>query len=225
MQVDILARPAAAAARCHLQPGESLVAEVGSMIAMTAGMNVVTTSRKRGGGLMAGIKRMFAGESMFVNEFTANAPDQRLHLAPALMGDIVHHRLDGGSLVVQGSSWLASSADITIDATWQGFGKALFSGEGAFWLKLAGAGDVLLSSYGAVTPVEVDGEYVVDNGHIVAFEDTLQFRMAKAGTSLVGSFLGGEGLVCRFSGRGRLWCQSHNAPDFGRRLGGRLKPR
>ncbi|MEZ6126750.1 MAG: AIM24 family protein [Planctomycetaceae bacterium] len=48
------------------------------------------------------------------------------------------------------------------------------------------------------------------------FEDTLQFTVTKAGASLIGSLLGGEGLVCRFSGQGRLFCQSHNPPSFGK---------
>ena len=120
---------------------------------------------------------------------------------------------------------MASDTDIEIDATWQGFGKALFSGESIFWLKCSGEGDLFLSSFGAIYEVEVDGEHVVDTGHIVAFEDTLQFNVTKAGTSLIGSFLGGEGLVCRFSGHGRLFCQSHNPPGFGKALGPKLKPR
>jgi uncharacterized protein (AIM24 family) len=83
----------------------------------------------------------------------------------------------------------------------------------------------LLSSFGAIYEVSVTGEYVVDSGHIVAFEDTLQFTMGKASKSLVGSFLGGEGLVCKFSGQGKLYCQSHNPPSFGKLLGPKLRPR
>jgi uncharacterized protein (TIGR00266 family) len=138
---------------------------------------------------------------------------------------VIHRRLQGGSMIVQGSSWLASSTAIDIDATWQGFGKAIFSGEGLFWLKCSGEGDLFLSSFGAIYEVEVDGDYVVDTGHIVAFDDTLQFAIRKAGASWIGSFLGGEGLVCRFSGKGRLLCQSHNPPSFGALLGPKLKPR
>ena len=73
--------------------------------------------------------------------------------------------------------------------------------------------------------MDVDGEYIVDTGHIVAFEDTLQFRIVKAGRSLIGSFLGGEGLVCKFKGQGKLYCQSHNPPNFGKLIGPKLKAR
>jgi len=198
------------------------------MIAMSPGFEVETTTRKkssRGGGLLKGLKRMLAGESLFLNHFTATDAEQTLIVGPRLLGDVVHRRLQSGSMIVQGSSWLASSTDIEIDATWQGFGKALFSGEGMFWLKCSGEGDLFLSSFGAIYEVEVDGDYVVDTGHIVAFDDTLQFSIRKAGASWIGSFLGGEGLVCRFSGQGRLLCQSHNPPSFGALLGPKLKPR
>ena len=228
MRHDILSRPAAAVASLTFDAGESLTCEVGGMIAMSPGFEVETTTRKKnsqGGGLIKGLKRMLAGESLFLNHFTATSSDQTLILGPRLLGDVVHRRLHGGAMIVQGSSWLASSSDIEIDATWQGFGKALFSGEVMFWLKCHGEGDLFLSSFGAIYEVPVDGEYVVDTGHIVAFDDTLQFSIGKASGSWIGSFLGGEGLVCRFSGQGRLLCQSHNPPSFGALLGPKLKPR
>ena len=227
MDIEILARPAASVAHLTLEAGETVTCEVGAMIAMSSGLTVETTSRKKGGsgGILKGLKRMLVGESFFLNHFTAHAPGQTLTIGPTLVGDIIHHRLDGGTLVVQGSSWLASSPDIEIDATWQGFTQALFGGEGIFWVKCTGTGDVLVNSFGAIYEVPVDGRYVVDTGHIVAFEESLEFKIGKASESLIGSFLGGEGLVCKFDGKGKLYCQSHNAPAFGRKLGSRLKPR
>ncbi|MDD4267909.1 MAG: TIGR00266 family protein [Pirellulaceae bacterium] len=227
MQYEILSRPAASAAKLTLDAGESVTCEVGAMIAMSAGFTVETTSRKKGGGggLIKGLKRILAGENLFLNHFTATAPNQTLIIGPGLLGDIIHHPMKGGTVVVQGSSWLASGIGIDIDATWQGLGKALFSGERMFWVKCSGSGDLFLNSFGAIYPVDVAGEYVVDTGHIVAFEDTLQFHIGKASKSLVGSFLGGEGLVCKFSGQGRLYCQTHNPPNFGKLLGPKLKPR
>lgn len=227
MQYEIQARPAASVTRLSLHAGESVTCEVGAMIAMTSGLTVETTSRQKGGGggIVKGLKRMFAGESLFLNHFTAQQDDQSLIIGPRLMGDIVHHDLTGGTLIVQGSSWLASSTDIEVDATWQGIGKALFSGESMFWVKCSGTGDLWLSSFGAIYEVSVQGEYVVDTGHIVAFEDTLEFNVVKASKSLVGSILGGEGLVCKFHGQGRLYCQSHNPPSLGKLLGPKLRPR
>ncbi|MCK5690814.1 TIGR00266 family protein, partial [Myxococcota bacterium] len=150
---------------------------------------------------------------------------QEIIIGPALTGDIIHHKLEGGTLVAQGSSWLASSADIEIDTTWAGFGAAMFSGESIFWVKLSGNGDVLLNSFGAIYEIDVDGGYTVDTGHIVAFEDSLQFKIGKASKSLIGSMLGGEGLVCKFEGKGKLYCQTHNPPNFGAMIGSKLTPR
>lgn len=226
MKIDILARPGAAVARCHLDAGESLTCEYNGMISMSAGLSVETTSQTKGGkgGLLKGLKRMFVGENFFLNHYTASEPGQHLIVGPQMLGDVLHHRLDG-TLIVQGSSWLASAAGIEVDASFQGLAKALFSGEGLFWVKCSGQGDLLLSSFGAIYAIDVDGAYTVDTGHIVAFEDTLDFRIGKSNPSLIGSFFGGEGLVCKFSGRGRLYCQSHNPPSLGKLLGPKLKPR
>lgn len=227
MQYEILSRPAASVAKLSMDNGESLTCEVGAMIAMSTEFEVETTTKKKGasgGGFGKALKRMFAGESLFLNHFTSLDNSQSLIIGPRMLGDILHFPLTGGTLVVQGSSWLASDTSIDIDASWQGFGKALFSGESMFWLKCSGEGDLFLSSFGAIYEIEVNGEHIVDTGHIVAFEDTLQFTIAKAGASFIGSFLGGEGLVCRFSGQGRLFCQSHNPPSFGKALGPKLKP-
>jgi uncharacterized protein (TIGR00266 family) len=226
MQIDILCRPSASVAKLTLDAGEQVVCEVGAMIAMSAGFNVQTTARQRGGGgLWAGVKRMVAGENFFLNQFVASQPEQTLYLGPGLCGDVILHRLRAGSLIVQGSSWLASGPGVEIDATFQGVGNALFSGESMFWVRCTGTGDVLLSSFGAIYEIDVEDTHVVDSGHIVAFEDTLQFRVGKLGDSWLQTFLSGEGLVCHFQGRGKLYCQSHSPPNFGKQLGPMLHPR
>lgn len=226
MKHELSSGPAAAVVKVHLNKGEELTCEVGAMVAMSTKMTVETTTKQRGakGGIMQGIRRMFSGENLFINHFTAKADEQYLILGPTFMGDIVHHHLEQGALIVQGGSWLASDTKISVDTTFQGLGKAFFSGEGAFWVKCTGNGDIFLNSFGSIYVVEVDGEYIVDTGHIVAFEDSLQFGVEKAGASWIGAILSGEGLVCRFSGKGKLYCQSHNPPSFGYSLRPALKP-
>jgi uncharacterized protein (TIGR00266 family) len=232
MNIDISCRPAAAAAELTLAAGETVTVEVGAMIAMDTEIRVETTSQSRGQfrrkglrGMLQGLRRLFSGESFFLNHFTATAEGQKLILGSTLVGDIISHRLDGSTLVVQSSSWMASTPGVDIDTTWAGLSNAFFSGEGVFWVKCSGTGDVLVNSFGAIYPVDVDGEYIVDTGHIVAYEDTLSFKPRKATDSWIGSFLGGEGLVCAFSGRGRVYCQTHNPPSFGQALAAKLKPR
>ena len=225
MQVEVLARPGAAAARLRLAAGEKITCEVGAMIAMSPGLQVATTARTRQSGFLRGIKRMLAGENFFMNEFTAQGDGQELIIGPPLVGDVMHHRLEGGSIIVQGSSWLASSGNVELDMAWQGFGNALFSGERAFWVKCSGTGHVLVNSYGGIYEVNMRDSYTVDTGHVVAFEDTLRFRVGRAADSWLDSLLTGEGLACKFSGEGKLWCQTHNPTRLGQALGPQLKPR
>jgi uncharacterized protein (TIGR00266 family) len=226
MQAEILARPSASVARLTLDTNETVTCEVGAMIAMSTGFTVETSaSRRGGGGLWAGMKRMVAGENFFLNHFTARAGAQSLIIGPVMCGDVVHRPLRGESLIVQGSSWLASGPGVAMDASYQGLGKALFSGESVFWIKCSGQGDLFLNSFGAIYEIQVDGSHVVDSGHIVAFDDTLQFSVGKLGDSWLDTFLSGEGLVCHFRGQGTLYCQSHSPPSFGRLLGPMLRAR
>jgi uncharacterized protein (TIGR00266 family) len=145
-------------------------------------------------------------------------------LAPKLMGDVLTYQMTPDGLVLQASSYLASESDVDIDLGFQGF-KSVFSGESLFWLEVSGRGTLLLTSFGAIYEVDVDGEYIVDTGHIVAFEKSLSFKITKPGSSWIGAFLGGEGLVCRFTGKGKVFCQTHNTSAFGQLVGSQLPPR
>lgn len=225
MQIDIQYRPANAAARVVLQPGETVTAEGGAMISMSPNVTIETTTIQRGkGGVLAGIKRLVAGENFFLNHFTAQRQSGEIWLSSGMPGDMVVRQLDGLALIIQSGSFVASEQGVSIDASFQGIGKALFSGESMFWLRASGTGQIVLNSFGAIYPIHVDGEYIVDTGHIVAYEETLEFNIVKAGKSLIGSFLGGEGLVCKFRGTGTVWCQSHNDKGFGETIGPMLKP-
>ncbi|NJL40064.1 MAG: TIGR00266 family protein [Leptolyngbyaceae cyanobacterium SM1_4_3] len=225
MKVDILHQPESAIAKIDMAPQEELTAEAGAMVSMSGHMNVNTTLRKgKGGGVFGGLKRMLAGESLFLSVFRSGEQPAEIYLAPKLMGDILPYQLDAHDLVIQSTGYLASTPGVDLDLGFQGL-KSVFSGESIFWLTASGSGLVLLSAFGGIYEIKVDGEYIVDTGHIVAFEKTLNFSITKAGSSWVGAFLGGEGLVCRFQGQGRLFCQTHNPGAFGRLVGSKLPPR
>jgi uncharacterized protein (TIGR00266 family) len=119
---------------------------------------------------------------------------------------------------------MACEPNVQVDVGWQGF-KSMFSGESLFWLKASGSGQMILSSFGSIYEVDVQDTYIVDTGHIVAFEETLSFSLSKAGSSWWHSILGGEGIVCRFKGRGKVYCQSHSPNSFGSELTPHLRPR
>ncbi len=225
MNVEILHQPDSAIARVTLESGEELVAEAGCMIAMSGFINASTTLRQgKGGGILGGLKRLVAGESLFLSVFRSPKAGGEVFLAPKFMGDILLYQVTGLGLVVQSTSYLASENNVDIELGFQGL-KSIFSGESVFWLNVTGNGGVILSSFGAVYEIDVDGEYIVDTGHIVAFEKSLNFEITKPGSSWLGAFLGGEGLVCRFKGQGKIYCQSHNAGAFGSVVGSKLPAR
>lgn len=225
MKVELNSGPGNTAARLILDPGEVCTAEGGSMIAMSGDMKIETTTHKKGkGGVLKAVKRMLAGENFFVNHYTAGSNGGEVFAAPTMFGDMIEYDLKGETLVVQAGSWLASEHSVNMDMGWQGL-KTLFSGESLFWLHMSGQGKVVLNSFGAIYSVEIDGEYIVDTGHVVAFQETLDFSISKAGKSWISSILGGEGLVLKFKGKGTVWCQSHNPSSFGRALGPMLPPR
>ena len=224
MDVVLEHGPGNAVARLTLSPGETCTAEAGAMIAMSGNMAVTTTTHKKGqAGLFKAMKRMVAGESFFLNHFEPQQTTGEVCLGTTLSGDMLSLDLDSG-LVVQAGSFVACEHSVDMDLGWQGI-KNLVSGESLFWLHMSGRGKLVLGAFGAIYPVDVDGEALVDTGHIVAFDDTLDFSLSKAGGSWLHSWLGGEGLVCRFKGRGRVWCQSHSPSGFGHRLTPMLRPR
>ncbi|HAG80233.1 MAG TPA: TIGR00266 family protein [Cyanobacteria bacterium UBA12227] len=225
MNIELLHQPDSAIARVILNAGEELVAQAGSMVAMSGSINASTTLRQgKGGGILGGLKRLVAGESLFLSVFRSPIAGGEIFLAPKFMGDILLYQMKGQELVVQATSYLASASDVDIDLGFQGL-KSVFSGESIFWLTASGSGSLLLNSFGAIYEVPVKGEYIVDTGHIVAFEKSLTFEITKAGSSWIGAFLGGEGLVCRFKGQGKIYCQTHNPGAFGYQVGSKLPPR
>ncbi len=225
MKVEFQHRPGNTAAKITLAVGESVTAESGAMIAMSGNMGITTTThKKKSGGLFKAAKRLLAGESLFLNHFEPRDKEGEVYIGSNLAGDMMEYELDNESLIVQSGSFIAAEESVDVDMGWQGF-KSLFSGESVFWLNISGRGKAVLSSFGAIYPVEVDGEYIVDSGHIVAFNETLDFKITKAGKSWLHSFMGGEGLVCKFSGKGTVWCQSHSPSSFGKILSSSLRQR
>ncbi len=212
MQVEILASPSFSFATVTIAPGGEVQVEAGAMAAYSDGVEVETKAR---GGMMAGFKRsVLGGESFFINTFTA-ASGGSVSVAPSLPGDMTTVSLDGShALFVQSGSWIASDPTIEVDTKWGG-ARTFFGGEGLFLLRCTGRGDLLMSSYGAIlSRTLAAGEgYTLDTGHVVAFDESMQYTVRKAGNWKT-TVLGGEGLVTRFVGPGRLWLQTRSPSDF-----------
>lgn len=226
MRIEIQNKPAYAIADVHLADGECVVSEGGAMVSMTPNITVSTSTMSTGGGvggILKAAKRLLAGENFFLNKFTAGG-EGHVSLAPTLVGDLEHIVCDGNKgIVVQSTSFLAKSEGLEMDTKFGGM-KGFFSGEGLFWIKFTGAGDLLINSFGGIFHIDVDGKFICDTGHIAAFEDTLDYKVKKVG-GWKATLLSGEGLVCEFEGKGKLYMQTHNAPEFGKFVGVKLPPR
>lgn len=212
--------PSFAWLRVKLGAGESIEAEAGSMVTMTPGVSMTTrlNAGSRAGffgrllALMVALARkLFGGETLFINTFTASAGGGEVVLAPSLSGPIWHKALvhGGGRLLVQAGSYLASTQGVDTKLRWGGL-RGLFGGEGLFFLESSGDGDLFINSYGGIHEIDVDGTAIVDTGHIVAFDATLDFKIRAAGGGVKSFLFSGEGLVCEFRGRGKLYIQSRD---------------
>jgi len=166
------------------------------------------------GGFLSGLKRSFlGGESFFMNTFKASAPGE-ITFAPPLPGDIAHFQLNGETIFVQSSSYIASSPDISVDTKWAG-AKGFFAKEGLFLLRVQGTGDVFLSSYGAIHEVKLEEgkSYTIDNGHMVAFDEGVNYKVKRVG-GLKSTLFSGEALVCTYTGPGRVFIQTRSEDAF-----------
>ena len=190
----------------NLEQGQSLKLEAGAMATMDTTLEITTQ-------LKGGLGRFLTGESLFINEISATHGPGEIQIAPACAGDMDHVYLENGTIYLQNSAYVASTPSLEINTKWQGFTKGFFSGENLFLIQCTGTGDLWFNTYGALIEVEVNGEYVVDSGHIVAFTEGLDYSV-----SLVGGyksfFLSSEGLVCRFRGKGKVWIQTRKVNAY-----------
>jgi uncharacterized protein (TIGR00266 family) len=177
--------------------------------AAMAYMDSTLTMKTRMGG---GFKRMLSGEKLFINEFTAAERDGEIGIAPGTPGDVGHLYLEDETVYLQNSSYLASSPDVQVGIDFQGF-KGFFSGEKIFMISCSGTGDLWFNTFGGMIEIDVKDNYVVDTGHIVGFTGGLSYDVRPVG-GLKSLFFSGEGLVCRFSGEGKIWIQTRMPPAF-----------
>ncbi len=232
MDVQVEDRGAFSWVLVGLEGEDQFVSESGAMFRASTNIDIEVTTRggKKGGGLMGaiggGIARSLAGESFFLSTYRSmDGRPGEVGLAPTHQGEIRKIDLDGSARwLCTGGSYLASSRSLELDTSFQGLGGML-SGESLSFMGVTGEGPLVVTAFGKMSEIEVDGKFTVDTGHVVAFEETLSYSIGKASSSFIQSFLAGEGLVLKFSGRGRVYVQSHNPDEFGQSLGSKLPPR
>jgi len=215
VKYDIRYKPAFATLFLTLKPGERIFAEAGAMASMAGKIGMKTEFF---GGFIPGLlKSFFGGESMFVNHFS-NSTSQPLDLVltQSSIGDITTIELTGNELCLQPGAYIAHTPGVKVELQWAGF-SSWFAGEGLFKLKLSGRGMAFFGAYGGVSEVMVKDQFVVDNGHLVAYEPGIKMNVQLSG-GLMGSVTSGEGFVNRLEGSGKIYLQSRSVDGLVRFL-------
>jgi len=206
----------------ELDPGECAVAEAGSMIYMTSGVQMETVfgdGSKKGGGVFDALvgagKRLLTGESLFMTVFQNQAASgkERVAFAAPYAGKIVPVDLQamGGELVCQKDSFLCAARGVSVGIAFQKkIGVGLFGGEGFIMQQLQGDGLCFVHAGGTVHPIDLaPGEKLrVDTGCLVALVPSVQYDIQFVGKVKTALF-GGEGLFfATLTGPGKVWLQS-----------------
>lgn len=207
MDYEIRYKPAFAAIFITLEPGEVITAEAGAMTSMDAQLTMKT--HFSGGFFSALLKKFFGGESLFVNTFS-NETQQALNLVltQSSIGDIVSVELRGRDLCFQPGAYIGHGTGVNLGVRWAGL-KSWLSGEGLFKLQVSGKGIVFFGAYGGITRKPIKGDFIVDTGHLVAYDPGIKMNIKLAG-GLLGSITSGEGLVNQLTGTGDIYLQSRS---------------
>ena len=193
---------------CYPKAGETLCCEGGSMSWMSPNMNMETSA----GGFKKGFGRIFTGESVFLNEYTAMGGEGMIAFASSFPGSIIpYHVTPGNGIIVQKGSFLAMEKGMDISVYFQKrFGTGLFGGEGFIMQRISGEGLVFLEidGYCKEYTLGVGQSIIVDTGYLAAMTDgcTMDIQSVKG---IKNKFLGGEGFFnTRVTGPGKVYVQS-----------------
>lgn len=193
---------------CTLKQGETMKNETGAMSFMTSGMTMETNT---GGGLIKGLGRALAGDTLFLNFFTAQSDNEQIGFSACTPGKIMPIKLDGTNTIIgQKNAFLAAEDSVDIDIYFKNkLGTGIFGGEGFILQKFTGTGIVFLEVDGEVIEKDLQaGEtLLVDPGHIAAMEETVDFDIERVKGAK--NILFGEGLFfSRITGPGKVWIQT-----------------
>ncbi len=214
MKYEIKYKPSYAMLVVTLDQGEFVTAEAGSMTYMDPTIEPHTRKREQSFWGTLGLS-LIGGQSFFVNDYFATAPNAQAGFVAAPVGDIDTLQVQlGQGFVIQKSAYVASTQGIDLDIKWEGFTKGLF-GQGLFMIKATGNGLLFINTFGAIDRhvLQPGQTLIVDNFHLVAFSETCSYKVTKFG-GLKETILGGEGLVTQITGPGEVFIQTKNMKEF-----------
>ena len=194
---------------CYLEDGETMITESGSMSWMSPNMKMETTSN---GGVGKAIGRMFAGEKIFQNRYTAEHGNGMIAFASSFPGQIrTWDVAPGNEVIVQKSGFLAAEESVELSVFFQKkLGAGFFGGEGFIMQKLSGRGTAFLEFDGHVVEYNLQPgqQIIIDTGYLAAMDATCNMEI-KSVPGLKNMVFGGEGLFnTLITGPGRVWLQT-----------------
>ena len=204
-------------------PGESMYTQSGGMAWMTEGIKMDTNTK---GGLLKGVGRMFAGESLFMATYTAEQAGARIAFASTVAGEVLPINIgETGGFICQKGAFLCAEPTVDLSVAFtKRFSSGFFGGEGFILQDIPGKGMVFLEIDGDKVIKELaPGEVIkVDTGNVVGFEKTITYEIETV-KGLKNIFLGGEGLfLTRLVGPGKVILQTQNFNDFAGRIASRI---
>ena len=205
---------------CNLESGEKVITEGGAMTWMSPNMKMETTA----GGAKKAFGRLFSGENMFQNIYTAEGTKGMIAFASSFPGSLKAFEISStNEMILQKRAFLASSYGVEMSVFFnKKLGSGLFGGEGFIMQKISGNGIVFAEFDGYVIEYDLkEGQQiVVDTSHLAAMESTcsMDIRQIKGAKNI---FLGGEGLFNTIvTGPGHIWLQSMTIEN----LAGLIRP-
>lgn len=194
---------------CYLEGGEKMINEGGSMSWMSPNMKMETTTN---GGVGKAFGRMFAGEKMFQNVYTAEGGNGMIAFASSFPGSIRAFEITPGQdMVFQKSAFLAGEAGVNLSIFFnKRFGAGLFGGEGFIMQRVSGQGIVFAEFDGHVIEYDLQPgqQIIVDTGHLAAISATCSIDIQSV-PGVKNMLFGGEGLFNTvITGPGHVWLQT-----------------
>ncbi|MBO4748397.1 MAG: TIGR00266 family protein [Clostridiales bacterium] len=193
---------------CTLEPGESMITERGAMSWMTSNMRMETQA----GGFGKAIGRMFSGEALFQNKYTAEGSQGLIAFASSFPGEIRAIQIaPGQSIVAQKSAFLAAEPGVELSIHFRKkLGAGFFGGEGFIMQKLSGNGTAFVEIDGSVVEYQLQAgqTMLLDTGYLAMMDETVQMDIEMV-HGVKNVLLGGEGLFnTKVTGPGRVWIQT-----------------
>ena len=193
MRYNIVGEPLPAVI-CDVEAGETLITESGAMSWMTQNMKMETTSN---GGIGKALGRMFSGETMFQNRYTAHGGPGQIAFASSFPGSIKAVEITpGNDLVVQKKAFLASESTVELSVFFQKkAGAGFFGGEGFIMQRLSGYGTAFIEidGYAVEYNLQTGQSMVVDTGYLAAMDSTCSIEVVSV-PGVKNMLFGGEGI-------------------------------